>query len=348
MIEPWRATCMQVYCNLVNGARNRAEAMVIVNRSLDRWIELLRGTARGGGRQLMLFPEFALTGFPLQESAAEWVEKACIEIPGPVTERLQREAQALGVWIGANSYERDPTWPGRYFNTCYLIDASGDIVLKYRRINTVQTVSPHDFMDKYLDRYGLEGTFPVARTTLGNLAMMPCGEIMYPEAARMFMLRGAEVLLHPTSDHGASDMWGWESAKRVRASENMMYLVSANQTGQIGGVLPQGQTAGHSKIIDWDARTLSTTGGPGESTVCSAWIDVEALRRARSQTGSGNRLLRQRLDMYRPLYNATTLYPPNSFADVPMDSKARILEIQQEAYRNLVESGVITPPDDGR
>ena len=346
MIQPWRATCMQVYCNLVNGAGSRDEAMVMVNRSIDRWIELIRGVARRGPPQLALFPEFTLTGFPLTESAEEWIDKACIEIPGPETERLQREAQNSKIWIGANSYERDPTWPGRYFNCCYLIAPSGDIVLKYRRINTVVTGSPHDVMDEYLDRYGIEGTFPVAKTELGNLAMMPCGEIMYPEAARMFMLRGAEVLLHPTSDHGASDMWSWESAKKTRASENMMFLISANQTGQIGGMLPQGQTAGHSKIYDWDGRVLANTGGPGESTVCSDWIDVEALRRVRALPGSGNRLLRQRVDIYRPLYNQTTLYPPNSFADAPMDSRDRILEVQQQAYKNLVRAGVITPPSE--
>ena len=90
MIQPWQATCMQVYCNLVNSARNRDEAMTIINRSLDRWVTLIRGTARGGGRQLLLFPEFCLTGFPLTETAKEWIDKACIEIPGPITERLQR------------------------------------------------------------------------------------------------------------------------------------------------------------------------------------------------------------------------------------------------------------------
>jgi predicted amidohydrolase len=347
MIKPWRATCMQVYCNLIAPASDREEAMVILNRSLDRWIELIRGVARSGPGQLVLFPEFALQGYPITESAEEWIEKACIEIPGPETGRLQAEAQRLKIWIGAHAYERDATWPGRYFNTSYLINPSGDVILKYRRINSVVTPSPHDFMDEYLDRYGIEGTFPVVKTELGNLAMMPCGEIMYPEAARMFMLRGAEVLLHPTSDQGAYDRWSWESAKKVRASENMMYLISANQTGQIGGNGPQGQTGGHSKIYDWDGRILADTGGPGESTRCSEWIDVEALRRVRARPGGGNRLLRQRLDIYRPLYNATTLYPPNSFADQPMDSRDRILEVQQRAYDNLVRSGVITLPSDG-
>ena len=96
MIKPWRATCMQVYCNVVNSANTREEAMVIIHRSIDRWIELIRGASRGGPPQLALFPEFALTGFPVRESAAEWIEKACIEIPGPETERLQRETGLAG------------------------------------------------------------------------------------------------------------------------------------------------------------------------------------------------------------------------------------------------------------
>jgi hypothetical protein len=125
----------------------------------------------------------------------------------------------------------------------------------------------------------------------------------------------------------------------------MMYLISANQCGQVGGPLPTGTTAGHSKIYDWDGRVLSDSGGPGESAVCTSWIDVEALRRMRSIPGSGNRLLRQRIDIYRPLYNATTLYPANRFADAPMDSKQRIVEVQQESYRNLVKSGLIQPPE---
>ncbi len=184
----------------------------------------------------------------------------------------------------------------------------------------------------------------MANTELGNLAMMPCGEIMYPEAARMFMFRGAEVLLHPTSDHGMADKVAWESAKKVRASENMMYLVSTNATGQLGTFIPEGQTLGNSKIIDYHGRILANVGGPGESTVASATIDVEALRRERRVPGALNRLLRQRIEIYRPLYNQTSFYPPNAFADAPMDSKARIMELQEEALDKMADAGIVSLP----
>ncbi|MEC9375980.1 MAG: hypothetical protein VYA80_06375 [Pseudomonadota bacterium] len=62
MIKPWTATCVQVLNYTVNHAKNREEAMEIVNRSLDRWeLLILGGIAPGQARpnnanQLLLFP----------------------------------------------------------------------------------------------------------------------------------------------------------------------------------------------------------------------------------------------------------------------------------------------------
>ena len=346
MLEPWRATCMQVITHVVNDLSSREDAMAMVHKTLDRWERLIEfAVGRGGGsvKQLVLFPEFALTGYPMGESAAEWIEKACIEIPGPETERLQRTAQRLGIHIGANSYERDPEWPGRYFNCCYLIDPSGDVVLKYKRINTVHSPSPHDFMDRYFERYGIEGAFPVANTALGKIGMIPCGEIMYPEPSRALMFRGAEVILHPTSDHGVSDFNAWESAKRVRASENMVYLVSSNSGGTVGSP-PANTHVGHSKIIDFNGQVLINNFGQGESLAATTLIDLTPARRARLEVGALNRLGRQRNEMYAPLYQQAAFYPPNSFLNEAMSSKAKISGIMRETLDRLVAAGIITPP----
>lgn len=345
-IKPWRATCIQTLNHVVTDVSSREAALEIIHRSLDRWelfVTQAVGRSSGGPRQLVLFPEFALTGFPMGETAAQWIEKACIEIPGPETERLQTLAQTFGIFIGANAYERDPLWPGRYFNCCFLIDPSGEIVLKYKRVNTVHSPSPHDFMDRYFDHYGVEGAFPVARTELGNIGMLPCGEIMYPEASRVLMMRGAEVILHPTSDHGAGDFIGWESCKKARASENMVYLVSSNSGGMVGSP-PNANNMGHSKIIDYNGLVLANSGGQGETTRTSAMIDVQGLRMARQEIGPLNRIARQRVEMYMRVYQDAHFYPPNSFVDEPMGSKARISEIMSDTMRRLAAEGVVPLP----
>ncbi len=341
MIEPWRVACMQTYTHALNGCTNREDAMAIVNTSLNRWEQLIRGQACNGTK-LLLFPEFGLQGFPVGESAQAWIEKACLDLPGPESERLQKLAQEFKIHIGANAYWCDPQFPGRYFNTSFLIDTSGDIVLKYRRINTAHAGSPHDFMDKYFDTVGIEGAFPVADTSLGRISMMPCGEIMFPEAARMFMFRGAEVLLHPTSDFGAADNNGWQSAKTVRASENMMYLVSCNTAGIRNAPYAENECQGRSKIIDYDGRILAEA-GMGECTRAATFIDVEGLRRLRSGVGGYNRLVRNRIEMYRPVYDTVSFYPPNQFADSVMDSKGRIEENYQLALDSMADQKIIPP-----
>jgi predicted amidohydrolase len=166
---------------------------------------------------------------------------------------------------------------------------------------------------------------------------------MYPEACRVLMFRGAEVILHPTSDQGAGDTVAWESAKKTRASENMVYLVSSNSGGMVGSP-PSSNNMGHSKVIDYDGRVLADSGGPGESLRASAVIDVQQLRWVRQQVGPLNRIARQRTEMYLRAYQEAHFYPPNRFVDEPMASKAKIAGIMRETMQRLAEDGVITPP----
>ena len=147
----------------------------------------------------------------------------------------------------------------------------------------------------------------------------------------------------PVRSTGASDAIGWEACKRARAAENMVYLISAN-AGGIDGPLPSASNMGFSKIIDYNGMVLANTNGPGENLSASAMIDVSGLRRARQQPGPLNRLLRQRNEIYMPVYEKAAFYPPNSFPDGVMDSKQRIMEIQQDTLRRMGERGIINEP----
>ena len=72
-----------------------------------------------------------------------------MDIPGSKeVERLQTIAQDLSIYLGANAYERDAEWPGRYFNCSFLIGPNGDLLLKYRRVSTAEAGSPARFLDQ--------------------------------------------------------------------------------------------------------------------------------------------------------------------------------------------------------
>ena len=106
--------------------------------TVKRLIALMR-EAKGRGAELVVFTELALTTFfPrwMIEDEAEldsWYES---EMPGPETQALFDEAKKLG--IGFNLGYAELVNEGgrkRRFNTSILVDRSGNIVGKYRKVH---------------------------------------------------------------------------------------------------------------------------------------------------------------------------------------------------------------------
>jgi predicted amidohydrolase len=337
----YRAVALQAACHAINACPTRAESQPLIDAAVDRIGGQMKATIGffGPSTKLFVLPEYVLTGFPMGEPVAAWIEKACIRIPGPEISRVAAHAKALGVWIAGNSYEFDPEWPGRYFQACWLVGPDGRVALKYRRLNSLFTPSPHDFWTDYRQRYSLRDIFPVADTPLGRLAAIASEEILFPEVARCLMMHGAEVFLHSTSDIGGHPRNPKEVAKLARAHENAAYVVSANTAGVHGTSMPALSADGRSKVVDY-AGTVLAEADQGETMVASATIDLGALRRHRRQTGMSNLVARQRFELYAPMYASHTFTPPDQ-AREPIQSRAELLKLQEQTIARLVEFGVI-------
>ena len=272
----------------------------------------LGGTARlyAVGRpskapRLVVFPEFNLQGFPVRESTAEWIEKACLRIPGSPRGRAGCRRSRSPTGSGSVRTPTRRRTSGRHVLQLQLPDRSvGNVVLKYRRVSTEQGFSPHDILERYLDRHGIDGLWPVARTEIGNLAMMPCGEILWPETARCLTLRGAEVILHPTSDHGRTEFmaWGIGEAHPRRREHGLPRLGERRRHRRWSAVGAEHRPLEDLRLPGPRARRHKSA---GESTRAFAVIDVEMLRRARCTPGGlfgVNRLARLRVEAYAPVY----------------------------------------------
>jgi predicted amidohydrolase len=338
--DSFRALALQVTASAVNHARDRAEAQVLMQQAIARIAPQLAASLAfiGPDCRLVVLPEYFLTGFPLGESITAWAEKACIEMAGPEYEALGKLAQKHEIFLAGNAYELDSHFPGLYFQTCFILSPSGDVVLRYRRINSMFAPTPHDVWDRYLEIYGLEGIFPVARTEIGNLAVVASDEILFPELTRCLAMRGAEVLLHPTSEIYGKERVPKEAAKVSRAVENMLYVVSCNTAGIAHSPIPQGSTDGGSKIIDYRGLVLAETGA-GESMAAFAEIDLAALRRYRQRPGLTNLLARQRFEVYAELYRQP-VYPVNTMMQGEVE-RSHFIQTQQSAIQRLRELGVV-------
>lgn len=339
-IESFRALALQVTCYAVNQAPDRTEARLLMQKAIDQLAQqIAAGVAFiGSDCRLVVLPEYFLTGFPMGESLVDWSDRACIEMAGPEYEALGQIAQAQGIFLAGNAYELDPHFPGLYFQTCFVIDPGGSIILRYRQLNSLFAPTPHDVWDRYLDCYGLDGVFPVARTTIGNLAALASEEILYPEVARCLAMRGAEIFLHSTSE-AYGPRTPKDAAKVTRAVENMAYVISANTAGIANTPIPLASADGGSKIIDHRGLILAETGS-GESMAAFAEVDLAALRRDRRRPGVNNLLSRQRFELYADSYRQFHFYPPNTMLNGEVD-RTHFMQIQQATIEYLAKLRVI-------
>ncbi|WP_439532822.1 nitrilase-related carbon-nitrogen hydrolase [Polymorphobacter sp.] len=296
----------------------------------------------GSPMRLAVLPEYLFTSYPGRISIPDFADKAAIAEGGPEYEALGRLAQGMKIWLAGNAYETDRHFPGLYFQTSFIIGPDGNVVLRYRRLNSMYAVTPHDVWDKYLDIYGIEGVFPVANTEIGRLSALASEEILYPEIARAHALRGAEVFVHCSSEIGSPNPTHKHIARRARAFENLAYVISANTAGIWGTDMPLASADGNSALIDWKGNVMAESNS-GETFTASGDIDIAGLRRARRKPGMTNYLSRQRLELFAASY-AGQVQPANSLLSdgvVKTPDRDHFRRMQDEVIARLEKSGII-------
>ncbi len=347
----YSAMALQVNCHAVNHHTSVESSRAAVMENVKRICAQVMGCKnfvkffQGTDLKLVALPEFAFTGFPFGQSHALWQKMAAFEHNGPEFDVLSKTAQDAGLYLAGNAYEVDPNFPEIYFQTNFIIAPNGDIILRYRRLTSAFEPTPHDVWDKYLDIYGMDGMFPVAKTDIGNLACIASEEVNWPEMSRLHVLRGAEILIHPNSEPGVSYESGRDLAKRTRAYENMAYFISPNTSNIDGSVVPAYTCTGLSKIVDYTGRIMAAAADGGESQTANAVLEINALRRYRRRIGMANLLARQPVDLYAAAYAAIYRHPGNCFLkegeiDVP-EEKSFYRDRQAKVIAEMEKKGWI-------
>lgn len=344
MSNSFTAMALQTRCFAINKL-SVEDARIKMLENIERISGQVSGSKGfvGPHVKLVVLPEYFMTGFPMGEPISTWKTKGSIEKNGREYDALSKIAQDNSIYLSGNVYELDEHFPSLYFQTSFILNPSGDCVLRYRRLVSMFAPTPHDVLDKYLDIYGYEGLFPVAKTEIGNLAAIASEEILYPEIARSLAMQGAEVFLHSSSEVGSNMLTPKDIAKRARAIENLAYVVSANSAGIADIDFPAESTDGLSKIVDFKGLVLAEA-GMGESMVANAELDIDALRRYRGKPGMGNILSRQRNELFAPMYQQS-VYPANNMlsanGEVKPIERSHFMETQLETINRLKTVGLI-------
>ncbi len=237
-----------------------------------RMVEMMREAA-SHRCDLVVFPELTLTTF----FPRWWMEGADEvdafferEMPSNETAPLFNEATRLGIGFSLGYAELTPE--GRHFNTAILVDKTGRIVGKYRKIHLPGHAGHEPWRAfQHLEKHYFEVgdlSWGVWNALGGNMGMMICNDRRWPESYRVMGLQSVEMILlgyntprhnPPAPDHDRLSEFHNQLVMQAGAYQNGTWVVGVAKCGveegceMIGGssiIAPTGEVVGQALTQD--------------------------------------------------------------------------------------------------
>ncbi|MFB7512405.1 carbon-nitrogen hydrolase family protein [Streptomyces sp. NPDC056144] len=245
--------------------------------------------------QLVVVPELFLAaeGPLLAEHPENWMEKAAVPVPGPLTDRLGELARETGLWLVPGTvFERTPD--GTIHNTALAISPEGAIAATYRKV----------FPWQPYEQAAPGNRFTVFEIPgIGRVGLAICYDGSFPETVRQLAWLGAEVVIQPTLTT-TRDREMEQVCARANAWTNQVYVVNVNASDPAG--------VGASLIVDPEGTVRQQAGG-GEEVLVDV-LDLDAVTRVRRYGSAGinrpwSQLARHGAGIELPMYGGTFRTP---------------------------------------
>jgi len=247
--------CCQLAPVFGDPAANRELAAGAVTGAVDR------------GSRVVVLPELISSGYVFQSQAEA---RACAETAdGPTVTLWARLAADRQIVIVGGFCETDG---GELFNSAALVDPGG-LRCVYRKA--------HLWDSESLWFTPGSAAPPVVATRFGQIGVMICYDLEFPEWVRLPALDGAQLLCAPTNWPAFPRPGGERPAEIVRvqadAAVNRMLIAACDRTGAERGV----DWVGGSVIVDADGWPLAeATGAAGPVTITAECRLASALDKA--------------------------------------------------------------------
>lgn len=246
--------------------------------NFDKAAAMIREAANKGAQIICTQELFTSLYFP-QTICAENYSLA-EPIPGPMTGKMQRLAESLGVVLIVSVYEK--AIDGLYFNTAVVFDADGAFLGKYRKHHIPE--GPQ-YIEKYYFAEG-DGGYPVFKTKFATIGVLICWDEWFPEASRILALKGAEIIFYPSAigsepDHPDMDTSAaWSGAIKAHGICNGLFVAAVNRVGKEASSEGGMTFYGHSFVSDPLGKVLVKAQTDSDECLL-ATLDLENIRKVR-------------------------------------------------------------------
>jgi predicted amidohydrolase len=198
---------------------------------------------------LVCFPEFQMAFSPRNQSVKKLTKISETIDQSNFILTLSESARRNRINIIATIYEKNAKnnssrssmnqFDNRVYDTAVIINSNGAICSVYRKLHMYDALG---FRESAKMIAGNTIEKPV-KTSAGNLGLMICYDVRFPEVSRILAINGADILAVPSAwVHGIMKEEHWQTILKARAIENGSYVVAPDQVGHI--------FSGRSMVVD--------------------------------------------------------------------------------------------------
>ncbi|MFL6315123.1 MAG: carbon-nitrogen hydrolase family protein [Nitrososphaeraceae archaeon] len=196
---------------------------------------------------LICFPEFQMAFSPRSQSLKGLTKIAETMDDSNFVLTLGEAARRNRINIIATLYEKNTKnsrttinqFDNRVYDTAVIINSNGVIYSVYRKLHLYDALG---FKESAKLMAGNSIEKPV-KMSAGNIGLMICYDIRFPELSRILAINGADILVVPSAwVHGIMKEEHWQTILKARAIENGSYVVAPDQVGHI--------FSGRSMVVD--------------------------------------------------------------------------------------------------
>lgn len=188
-------------------------------------IEVLIDKAKQAGAELICLPELMTTPYFARSQDLKWRDTAEVLLEGSTYARIAGIAKKLACTIIGTCYEK--VGEARY-NTAFIVGADGRIAGRYAKthIPQIEAVQAHEKLF-----FAPGNDLPVFDVLGTRIGILICYDRSFPEAWRTLALKGAQIIVVPTSSSGFRGGMYVEELK-VAAAQHQVFVVAANKAGE--------------------------------------------------------------------------------------------------------------------
>mmetsp|Transcript_28290 Transcript_28290/g.47565 ORF Transcript_28290/g.47565 Transcript_28290/m.47565 type:complete len:327 (+) Transcript_28290:52-1032(+) len=226
---------------------------------------------------LVVLPEcwnspYATSSFPVYAEAVPSVGEIPDPAQSPSISMLCDTAKSRGVYIvGGSVPERDGE---KIYNTCVVVDSSGMIIGKHRKVHLFDIDVPGKITFKESDSLTGGDSPTLVNTPWGAIGVGICYDIRFPEYAMLLRQLGARILIYPGAFNMVTGPAHWELLQRARAVDNQVFVAACSPARDMSE--NAGYKAwGHSSVVSPWGEVVATT--EAAEAVVHAQLDLDKI-----------------------------------------------------------------------